>query len=231
LKELASATKEFLSDPIDNTQKAIVDSLIEADRLEALGNVDEAQQLRANLFASGAFTVTGVGGLAFSGSKVVITSSAKLANNIADSKGSIPEFDETVTNPPKTSGAENIATTPKLRDQLRQENLDNIAKSDDRLGQAVRGSGSSNPNFGIGRASASKADELGKTWVGDGAVPVRNQAACPGCLKSADGTRIYRPPTVKNNTPAEFNPTGIQANFVQLDSKGTVISNGHLVIE
>jgi hypothetical protein len=156
-----------------------------------------------------------------------------LEKDVASNKELLPLSNVGVSggNVKQPSGAENIATTPKLQDQLRQQNLDNIAKSDDRLAQAVRGSGSTNPNFGIGRANASQADELGKTWVGDGAVPVRNQAACPGCLKSADGTRIYRPPTDKPNTPSEFNPTGIQANFVQLDSKGSVISNGHLVIE
>ncbi len=43
--------------------------------------------------------------------------------------------------------------------------------------------------------------------------------------------RIYLPPTAKPNTPSEYNPTGVQANFVQLNDKGQIISNGHLVIE
>lgn len=129
------------------------------------------------------------------------------------------------------SGAENIATTPQLAAQLRQQNLDNIALYDNRLALAVDGSGSKSPNFGIGRATVDEADELGAVWVGDGAVLVRNQSSCPGCLKSADGERIYRPPTYKPNTPVEFNPTGVQANFVQLGSSCEIISNAHLVIE
>lgn len=57
-----------------------------------------------------------------------------------------------------------------------------------------------------------------------------------GGLVSADGTRVYRPPTYKPNTPAEFNPTGTQANFVmqKLDpvtGKASIVSNGHMVVK
>jgi filamentous hemagglutinin len=65
--------------------------------------------------------------------------------------------------------------------------------------------------------------------VGDGGKLVSDQVKCPGCLRSTDGTRIYRPPTVK--APSEYNPTGVQANFVQQDKTGKIIDNGHLVIE
>lgn len=94
---------------------------------------------------------------------------------------------------------------------------------------AAKGSGTSNPNFPIGTGTAAEANRLGQAWVGDGARLTNNQKECPGCLVSADGTRIYRPPSVKPNTPAEFNPTGVQANFEQL-SNGKRISNGHLVV-
>jgi filamentous hemagglutinin len=51
----------------------------------------------------------------------------------------------------------------------------------------------------------------------------------PGGLISADGARVYRPPTVKPNTPAQYNPTGVQANFQTLQD-GKVIGNGHLSV-
>jgi len=53
-----------------------------------------------------------------------------------------------VTSGKLASGAENIATYPKLKDELIQQNLNNIAKQDPRLAEAVKGSGSTNPNFG-----------------------------------------------------------------------------------
>jgi filamentous hemagglutinin len=112
---------------------------------------------------------------------------------------------------------------------LDRKNLEAIANSDPRLAQAINRSGGNNANFGIGESTASKANELGKTWVGDGARLVSDQVKCPGCLKSADGKRIYRPPTVKNTNP-QFNPTGVQANFVTLNGQGAVIGNGHLII-
>ncbi|MFC0179769.1 hypothetical protein [Thorsellia kenyensis] len=85
-------------------------------------------------------------------------------------------------------------------------------------------------NFGIGVGTTAEADRLGKIWVGDGAKLVGDQKGCPGCLVSADGLRIYRPPTYKPNPPKNLNPTGVQANFVQLE-KGKVVSNGHMGIE
>ncbi len=124
-----------------------------------------------------------------------------------------------------TSGAENIATYPKLKADLVQQNLDNIAKQDSRLAAAVKGSGSTNPNFSVGMGTAADADRLGKIWVGDGGKLVDNQAKCPGCWISADGVRLYRPPT---NKKSQFAVTGVQANFQLFDKSGNVISNGHL---
>jgi filamentous hemagglutinin len=62
---------------------------------------------------------------------------------------------------------------------------------------------------------------------------VASQVRCPGCLISADGTRLYRPPAFKPNTPTQFNPTGVQANFQKIDpvNKNAIISNGHMVIK
>lgn len=142
---------------------------------------------------------------------------------------------ESVVSSKSTSGADNIATYPKLKDELVQQNLNNIAKQDPRLAEAVKGSGVPNPNFSVGAGTAAEAEQLGKVWVGDGAKLVTNQKDCPGCWVSADGSRLYRPPTEKPNTPAQFNPTGMQANFQILEvnpttGKSVTISNGHMSI-
>lgn len=84
-----------------------------------------------------------------------------------------------------------MALYPKLKDQLRQENLSKIAAQDSRLAAAVNGSGTKNPNFSIGQGTSSEANQLGKTWVGDGAIKTSDGLG----LISADGTRVYRPPT------------------------------------
>ncbi|WP_442953511.1 hypothetical protein [Paraburkholderia sp. SOS3] len=125
-----------------------------------------------------------------------------------------------------SEGTANAATLQGLKGQLANENLANIAAQDPRLAAAVNGSGTSNINFPIGTGTAAEADTLGQTWVGDGARPING---VPGGLVSADGTRVYRPPTAKPNTPVQYAPTGVQANFQQLEN-GVVISNGHLNI-
>ncbi|AVF39859.1 hypothetical protein AL486_09170 [Pandoraea apista] len=124
-----------------------------------------------------------------------------------------------------SDGMANAATLPGLKAQLVNENLVNIAARDPRLRVAVNGSGTSNPNFSVGSGSVADANALGQVWVGDGAKLVSNQAACPGCLVSADGTMIYRPPQPKTSP---FATTGVQANFVRQTPSGTIISNGHL---
>ncbi len=126
------------------------------------------------------------------------------------------------------SGAANVAAGARLPEQLRQENLANIAAQDARLAAALRGSGTSNPNFGIGSGTASEADRLGQIFVGDGA-----RATSGGGLISADGTRAYRPASLKR--PSQFNPTGRQANFETytvnpINGDRVLIQNGHLVI-
>jgi hypothetical protein len=130
---------------------------------------------------------------------------------------------ETVT----SGGTANAATYPLLKNQLVNENLANIAAQDSRLAAAVKGSGTSNPNFSIGIGTTAEANTLGQAWVGDGATLVSNQVACPGCLISADRTMIYRPPQPKSSP---FSTTGVQANFVKQTPDGVVLSNGHLNI-
>lgn len=135
-----------------------------------------------------------------------------------------------------SEGTANAATYPKLINQLKEQNLKNIAAQDSRLASAVNDWKAMQPNrkgeinFGIGSATAKEADKLGKIWVGDGARPV-NSSSCPGCLLSADGTRLYRPPTIKSNTSKAFNPTGVQANFVIRNTDGKTLTNGHLNIK
>ena len=124
-----------------------------------------------------------------------------------------------------SSGAENAALYPKLKDQLIQENLSNIAAQDLRLAAAVNGSGTKNPNFSIGQGTSSEANQLGKTWVGDGATKTSDGLG----LISADGTRVYRPPIPKDSS---FATTGVQANFetynINPAGQRIKVSNGHL---
>ncbi|MEM6160105.1 hypothetical protein AAH446_06035 [Erwinia sp. P6884] len=119
---------------------------------------------------------------------------------------------ESVVSSKPSSGAENIALYPKLKDDLAQQNLNNIAKQDPRLGAVVKGSGTTNPNFSVGTGTAAEANQLGKIWVGDGARLLTDGKG----WVSADGTRVYRFPASKPNTPQDLNPTGVQANFEML---------------
>jgi RHS repeat-associated protein len=80
-------------------------------------------------------------------------------------------------------------------------------------------------NFGLGQATATEANELGKSWVGQ-----NYRVATDGkTLVSSDGMRTYRPPTAKDNSP--YATTGVQANFERLElvkGRSKVIGNGHL---
>ncbi|WP_240042436.1 filamentous hemagglutinin [Photorhabdus khanii] len=125
----------------------------------------------------------------------------------------------------KVSGeisAYNSATYPKLKHDLAKQNLHNIASQDSRLAAAIKGD-NGKVNFGIGNGSREEADRLGKIWVGDGARPISDGTG----LVSADGTRVYRFPKEKPNTPAEFTNTGVQANF-EILKDGKRVSNGHM---
>jgi hypothetical protein len=125
-----------------------------------------------------------------------------------------------------TSGAENAALYPKLKDDLVQQNLSNIANQDPRLEIAIKGDGSGKKDFSMGQGSRDEADRLGQIWLGDGA----KQTSGGGWI-SADGTRGYRPPSAKDSP---FATTGTQANFetYEINSSGKPIKvgNGHLNI-
>jgi len=63
-------------------------------------------------------------------------------------------------------------------------------------------------NYGLGQATRSEADELGRDFVGPGFTRSRRD---PNILISQDGLRQYRPPSYKPNlgrTQANFEPGG-----------------------
>ncbi|WP_332609746.1 hypothetical protein [Achromobacter sp. ESBL13] len=111
-----------------------------------------------------------------------------------------------------------------------KENLSNFASQDSRLAAAVNGSGTKNPNFSIGQGTSFEDNQLGKIWIGDDARPI---SGVPGGFISADGARVYRPPTKKPNTPAKYNPTGVQANWIKSEYyyHGAVVRHMLIVFE
>ncbi|WP_440799987.1 VENN motif pre-toxin domain-containing protein [Serratia marcescens] len=139
-------------------------------------------------------------------------------------KGDVAEASKQLNKASSEISAHNAATYPKLKEELKQQNLNNIAKQDPRLAAVVKGD-NGKLNYGIGSGSKEEADRLGKIWVGDGARPLSDGKG----LISADGTRVYRYPASKPNTPQELSPTGVQANFETLKD-GQKTGNAHMVI-
>jgi len=127
---------------------------------------------------------------------------------------------------PQNFTPENIVTYSSLVRQLNREVLEHIASLDYRLRIAVYGDGTGNLNFQMGSASVAEANALGRAWVGEGARPM---TGVQGGLVSADGMRIYRPPSLKPNS--SYAKGRMQANFVIMSKKPEVISNAHLNIE
>jgi filamentous hemagglutinin len=213
---VANGTKLFVIDPLVSVG---VGGAELSDGEYANGAID---------LVSGVLGVTLIGkgvGLGVDAGKAALEGADAGINFANDAGKAAGVLDETGN---AANDAANIAKYPALKQQLRNENLMNIASQDPRLAAAAKGSGNpKNPNFSIGTGTAEEADNLGKIWVGDGATPMKGY---PGGWVSADGTRIYRPPRGKPNTPKEYNPTGTQANF-ELWSNGKRISNGHLIIQ
>jgi RHS repeat-associated protein len=76
--------------------------------------------------------------------------------------------------------------------------------------------------FGVGKATKSQADTLGKAWVGPGF----RTASDGRTLVSKDGLKIYRPPTFKKSL------NKWQANLeTKLTETGRPIGNAHIDIE
>lgn len=117
----------------------------------------------------------------------------------------------------------------RTKNNSNSKNLKIIAASDPRLAATINGSGKANPNYNIGNGSAAEADQLGKTWVGDGAKRLSDASG----WMSADGTRIYRSPTQKSSS---FATTGVQANFETyvinpVTGQRVKTGNGHLNVK
>ena len=79
-------------------------------------------------------------------------------------------------------------------------------------------------DYGLGEVTATQAERIGRSWVGDGA-----KVASDGkTMVSADGLRQYRPATPKDSPYAT---TGVQANLQSRNvASGGWQSNGHLNI-
>ncbi len=145
-------------------------------------------------------------------------------------KGDVAEASKLINKASDEISAYSSATYPKLKEDLIQQNLNNIAKQDPRLAAVVKGD-NGKLNYGVGTGTKEEADRLGKIWVGDGARPTSDGTG----LVSADGTRIYRSPKEKPNAPDSLNPTGTQANFESYTKnietgKMDKTGNGHLNI-
>jgi RHS repeat-associated protein len=94
-----------------------------------------------------------------------------------------------------------------------------------RLGGLLRDAAQGKGNFGLGTATRQEAELMGQAWVGEGYTVASNGTT----LVSADGLRIFRPPSAKPNSP--YTTTGVQANFEQKMTRGgRPYSNGHLDI-
>ncbi|CNF29439.1 Uncharacterised protein [Yersinia rohdei] len=141
-------------------------------------------------------------------------------------KGDVAEASKLINKASDEISASNSANYSKLKDDLRQQNLDYIAKQDPRLEIALKGDGSGKVDFGMGAGSRAEADRLGMIWLGDGA----KQTSGGGWI-SADGTRGYRSPSAKDSS---FATTGTQANFetyeISSSGKAVKVGNGHLNI-
>nr|WP_258536648.1 VENN motif pre-toxin domain-containing protein [Pantoea dispersa] len=75
--------------------------------------------------------------------------------------GDVVEASRLINKASDEVSAYNAAAYPKLKDDLMQQNLNNIAKQDPRLDAVVRGD-NGKLNYGIGSGSRDEADRLGK---------------------------------------------------------------------
>ncbi|MFZ7143621.1 hypothetical protein ACLSY0_10935 [Avibacterium avium] len=153
----------------------------------------------------------------------------KLSKTNANSKlpviGKTENYDKQTSTINISSGAENVALYPKLKEQLRQANLSNIVAKSPILEHAAFGKG----NLTIkGTITNKEAENLAIEWIGEKPIFTSN-----GGMISSDGTRRYRPVSIKKNS--QYAETGIQANFERgyTDNSGKFIpqSNLHLNIK
>ena len=122
--------------------------------------------------------------------------------------------------------AHNLVNYEKYKQQLRQENLDNIAKLYPELSHAALGK--NNFTYKDKMFTKAESDELGRAWVGP-----NYEVTSQGGFISEDRTRRYRPATSKKNS--SYADTGIQSNFERfyidpITGSSKVESNLHLNI-
>jgi len=158
-------------DVLGNVSDAVKQSYI--DRINNM----EAEYQKAG--ASGSFNagveggklVTDIAGLLAGGTGVVKVTAGVTERIVAKVAG---KAESTAVSAGKvTSGAENVATYPKLKEDLLQQNLNNIAKQDPRLAAVVQGD-NGKLNYGVGSGTKEEAERLGQIWFGDGAKLVTN---------------------------------------------------------
>ena len=152
------------------------------------------------------------------------------ANSKLPLVGEITEYGNQTTR--ISTGAENIALYPKLKEHLFQENLHNIGRLDPKLQEVVEHLGS-NLNYRVrGVSTYEESNRLGRLWVGENYSVVKKGGVEIG-WNSADGLRGYRFPTQKRNS--NYAETGVQANFETykinpINNRKEKIGNAHLNI-
>ena len=169
-------------------------------------------------FALGAAEAAGLGGLAL---KTKLPKGAN-ANEVLPVIGKTKRYDLKSFN----HEAHNIVNYEKYKQQLRQENLDNIAKLYPELSHAALGK--KDFTYKDKKFTKIQSDELGRAWVGP-----NYEVTSQGGFISEDGTRRYRPATSKKNS--SYAETGIQSNFERfyidpITGSSKVESNLHLNI-
>lgn len=199
---------------------------MDADGIIASNKVSEQIMAKYGLDQAQADIIAGVALSALGGVSKAGKGSGSSASSTTKPSSSGKGSSQAETKP--SSGAENVATYPKLKDELVQQNLNHIAKQDPRLDAVVKGD-NGKLNYGVGSGTKAEADRLGKIWVGDGA----RLASDGSGLMSADGTRVYRFPASKDNSSHAI--TGTQANFetFKIDpgtGDKTKVGNGHMDI-
>ncbi len=147
------------------------------------------------------------------------------ANSKLPVVGKTENYDKQTSTIHISSGAENVALYPKLKEQLRQANLSNIVAKSPILEHAAFGKG----NLTIkGTITNKEAENLAIEWIGEKPIFTSN-----GGMISSDDTRCYEPVSIKKNS--QYVETGIQANFERgyTDNSGKFIpqSNLHLNIK
>ncbi|VGM95788.1 Possible hemagglutinin (DUF638) [uncultured Avibacterium sp.] len=158
----------------------------------------------------------------------------KLSKTNANSKlpviGKTENYDKQTSTIHISSGAENVALYPKLKEQLMKENLINVGKTDPILQEITTKLGDK-LNYGVsGTYSIAESNRLGKLWVGENPIEMTERGKVIG-LMSHDGTRRYRFPTDKPR--ARLSATKFQSNFETykidpISKEGTRIGNAHL---